>query len=199
MSKKKLLFVAPTSQLKAGGEISHFELLLAAKKRGYDVWIVIRAFGELARELKKHSIQYRIIPFNYWYDATPYDTESKQNFESILKIQQLITKEKFDCVITNTFNMPWGAIAAAMANVPHIWIAREYPAYNSRYLVGKYNFVKSFSNLIIANSKALAHFMQADYGLKTAYFYSYVTSKNLHSQRNWKKHPVLLALGISSR
>jgi glycosyltransferase involved in cell wall biosynthesis len=172
MPKKKLLFIAPTTDMLAGGEISNFELLLDAQKRGYHLHIIIRGPGSLARELKKNSIPYSIVPFGNWAINSP--ATSRDNISAIVHIQNIIQKEKIDCVISNTLNMPWGALAAALTNVPHVWIAREFSLIEFSYLQDKYDFIQKFSNLLIANSQSLANDIKKKYQINTKYFYSYV-------------------------
>ncbi len=194
MTRKKLLFVAPTTELLAGGEISHFELLKAAKKRGYRLHVVVRGKGTLANELKKNTIPYTIVPFNNWYSVSQQVDDGLSDFVAIQTISSIIKRKKIDCVITNTLNMPWGALAASLTNTPHVWIVREYPFEEFSYLQDKYDFIKNFSNLVIANSKNLATYMNTNYQVRAKYFYSYVDIQNIKLS-NRISHPRIVMVG----
>ena len=176
---KNILFVAPTNELKAGGEISHFELIKSAKKRGYKVHVVLPARGKFNNELKKLTIPRLVVKYFYWQSNMTGDIELS-NLVAVDKIIQYIEQESIDCVVTNTLNLPWGALAAALSNKPHIWIAREFPREEFSYLLDRYDFIQNYSNVIMANSKKLADYMQTKLKLKnTKYFFSYVNAAQL--------------------
>jgi glycosyltransferase involved in cell wall biosynthesis len=215
MPKPRLLFIAPTSDLKAGGEISHFELIKSAAKRGHKVYVVLPKDGYFAEQLSKHKIDHTVIPFSYWNPVIPVESTALKDMEAVLKISDYIERMHIDSVITNTLNMPWGAVAAAMMNVPHVWIAREFPLNEFKYLEDRYDFIDGFSNLVIANSKNLAKYMQDELGLtNTKHFYSYVDASllklnpaivnvrlvsigNIHSRKNQVE--LLQAMSINKK
>ncbi len=180
---KNILFVAPTNELKAGGEISHLELIKTAKKRGYKVHVVLPARGALDRQLKSLSISTYFAKYEYW-EVPPSNKLEPTHLLSIDSICHYILQNEIDCVITNTLNIPWGALAAAFTDRPHIWIAREFPKLEFSYLVDRYEFINNYSNTVIANSKRLAEYMRNNLKIKkTKYFFSYVETKNLQLQR----------------
>jgi glycosyltransferase involved in cell wall biosynthesis len=194
MTKQKLLFVAPTTSLQAGGELSNLTLMLAVKRRGYKLHVVVRGSGELTNELAKHSIPYSIVPFGYWNVESFEVTTGHADMKAIVKIQEVISQLKVDCVVTNTLNMPWGALAAAVTNTPHVWIVREFPFEEFTYLHSKYEFIKQFSNLVIANSKMVADYMNVEYQMNAKYFYSYVNTRSMHLAHQTKP-PQLVNVG----
>ncbi len=196
----RLLFIAPTNDLIAGGEISHFELIKAAVNRGCRVHVVLPGDGYFANQLARRKIGHTVVPFSYWHPEIPAMDVALQDTEAILKISALIKSLQIDSVITNTLNMPWGAVAAAMTNVPHVWIAREFPLHEFKYLGDRYDFIGGFSNLVIANSKNLAKYMRDEAGLtKVKHFYSYVNADHLALDTGIKKTRVVCVGNIHSR
>ncbi len=175
-----LLFVAATVDLMAGGEISQLELIKGAVKRGYTVHVVLPGSGRLARALKDESIPSSVIAYTWWNSNALNEKTGPVNVESVGRIFALAKRLRADCVITNTLNVPWGAFAAALADIPHIWIAREFTSDEFSYLKDKLDFVGKFSNSVLANSKQVAeHIKPALKQQNIKHFYSYVDDSKL--------------------
>lgn len=176
---RKILFINPTGELVFGAEASNFELIKAAKKRGFEVYAVLPRKGAFEKALHKIGVSTLIVEYFFWSPAAPKDVDFV-HLKAVDKMSKFISKNKVDCIVTNTLNIPWGAVVAAQHNLPHAWIAREFPFYDFKYLEDRYGFIDSFSNLVIANSKSLARYMQTEFGLKqTKQFYSFVDAKKL--------------------
>ena len=176
---KKLLFIAHTDNLRGGGELSLAELIKSAKKKGYKVHVVVPGPGEFAKKMSLNHID--STPIKYFYWGAPFSaTENKENLAAVKKISDLIAKQNFDCVITNTLTIPWGALAAAITNKPHIWITRETLTLHRSHLRDNYRFIEAYSNIIFANSKDNATYLQKEIGMKNVKrFYSYVDPASL--------------------
>jgi glycosyltransferase involved in cell wall biosynthesis len=178
-----LLFIAPTPDLKYGGEASHFELIKGAKQRGYAVHVLLPGPGEFARELRRVGINCTIARYSYW-DLKNAFSKDISNFTVVGRIIELTKTYQVDCVITNTLHLPWGALAAAATGLPHVWIARETPVKQFAYLKDKYDFIAAYSNLLIANSKELASHMKRMGLAQTKYFFSYVDVSGIELNRS---------------
>lgn len=176
---KKLLFIAHTNNLRGGGELSLVELVKSAKKRSYQLYIVVPGPGEFAEKIKQLGVNCTPIKYSYW--GRPYSaSETISNLIAIHKIAQLITENKIDCVVTNTLMIPWGAIAAAINNIPHIWITREILTHHHSHLHDNYEFIEAYSNLVFANSRDNANYLKNEIGMKNVrQFYSYVDAASL--------------------
>lgn len=198
--QKKLLFVAPTNDLSAGGEISHFALIKSARKRGYDPEVILPNAGNFSASLKAENIPFHIVPYTWWNEE-PTEEAGIVNISAITSIAEIAKKIQADAIITNTLNIPWAASAATLINIPHVWVAREFPFYEFSYLLDKYDFIESHSNLLIANSGNVAAYMKKELGLKnTKYFYSYVDTVRLSLGSQAKESPRLVCVGnIQSR
>ncbi len=158
--KKRLLFVASTSELQAGGELSHLALIRDAQKRGYYVRVVVPGPGDFARTLARENIPHTIVHMLGWAPEHSFEAAHATNTKAVARICEIAKQDKIDCVITNTLNMPWAALAAAYVNLPHVWIIREMPLNEFSFIHNRYSFIKQFSNLLIANSGTVASHVQ---------------------------------------
>ncbi|OGL36535.1 hypothetical protein A3F38_00115 [Candidatus Saccharibacteria bacterium RIFCSPHIGHO2_12_FULL_48_21] len=182
MSDKKvitILFVAHTDNLRGGGELSLVELIKSAKSRGYKLHVIAPGPGEFIEKIEE--VGAKCTPIRYYYWGRAYSAkESAANLVAFKKITELIKECKIDCVITNTLMIPWGALAAAVTNKPHIWITREKLTHHHSHLHENYDFIEAYSNLVFANSKDNANYLQKQIGMKNVrQFYSFVDALDL--------------------
>ena len=176
---QKLLFIAHTDNLRGGGELSLVELIKSAKRRGYKLHVVAPGPGEFVEKIEE--VGARCTPIRYYYWGRAFSAnESAANLVAFKKITELIKEHKIDCVITNTLMVPWGALAAAVTNKPHIWITREKLTHHHSHLHENYDFIEAYSNLVFANSKDNANYLQKQIGMKNVrQFYSFVDALDL--------------------
>jgi glycosyltransferase involved in cell wall biosynthesis len=183
MKKMNLLFVAPTHALGGGGEISHYEIILAAKARGHRVHVILPARGDFAKKLKKSAIGSTVIRYRWWSPQAG-SGDALDNLWAVSRIAKIARDLKAECIITNSLNIPWAALAAAATDLPHVWITREGTIDRFKYLDERYDFIKSYGNLILANSKTNAEFTKSKTGLaNVSYFYPYVETKKIKLNR----------------
>lgn len=175
----KLLFIAHTDNLRGGGELSVLELMADAKKQGHLVYGVVPGPGDFASRLRELGIEFSAFKYSYWGKPTN-GTEAGQNLNAVQLIADIVRTQKIDCIVTNTLMIPWGALAAAITNTPHIWISRELLTLHHGHLKEYYDFIGSFSNVVMANSKSNADYIRRVGGLENVgQFYSYVDSDKL--------------------
>ena len=153
---KTILFLSPTGTLTNGAEIAGLHLMKFLVKKGYNVINIPCGFGDKIYQEKMREAGVKIEPllFNWWNgDLTPDD--SMRNIQVISTINKLIKKYKPTFFITNTADMPWGAISASMADVPHMWLVHEDPdGEEFGWLTDKFDFIGKYSNNVLAvNSK----------------------------------------------
>lgn len=143
---------------------------------------VVQANTEYNKNLSDLGIKTKVINY-YWWRWLPRPKLEDAGYVNIVAVGEIcsyIYENQIDCVVTNTQNTPWGALAAAICNVPHAWIAREAPEAEFEYLKDKYDFISKYSNVLIANSKTLADHLKQKIGLdQTKYFFSYVDISGL--------------------
>jgi glycosyltransferase involved in cell wall biosynthesis len=199
MSKQKLLFIAPTYNLMGGADLSFFELILGAKKRGYEMVVVVPSRGKFFDELRKNQIEVVIIKYTFWHPVFDPEVVSDINFGAIEKISSLVESNKIDLIVTNTLQIPWGALAAAYTNKPHVWIACEFPRFGSAYLQDHYDFISAFSHTVFANSELLAKHMREVCDVKNVdYFYSFVDEKKLSLNEKLTEQRIVCVSNINS-
>lgn len=194
---KKLVFICPTGDLNVGGEISHYELILDAIYRGFTVHAVVPYRASLADQLSKKGANVHVVEYSHWNPETPIEKYWKKDFNAIASISQIVKKHNIDILITNTLNMPWGALAAAVTERCHIWIAREHPQYDWEYLNERLKFIADFSSIVMANSKELSRLLiKLEPQMKTGYFFSYVNEKGIDINTSIKATRLICIGGI---
>jgi glycosyltransferase involved in cell wall biosynthesis len=200
-SIKNLLFISHDGDFKGGAEISGLELLKSAQNRGYNVIAVVPNRSGFYDQLQKNNIEVHSLGYS-WHvpPSTPLQSLQSANLTSTSLLAKLITDKNIDVVISNSTVVPWGALAAALTDTPHIWICREFPEDDLAYIADYYDFIDSFSNKIIANSENVALFVQDKFNLKqVSHFYSYVDTSSLSLSSNVMEPRIIQVGNISSR
>ena len=93
--------------------------------------VIIPGKGLTEERLKQLKIQYYIIPFKVKFckigTGSPRldDSVFKGDYEAALRLLPVIDEEKVDLIHTNSSISNVGAIAAVLANKPHVWHLRE--------------------------------------------------------------------------
>lgn len=129
--------------------------------------IVLPQRGVLEVELARRRLPYRVIPYGPWVRSrdgrSAFSTlaDLGRGVSATRRIQELVRELSADVVLTNTLAVPWGALAASLADVPHVWFAHEYMDldHGLEFDLGRANalaMVGRLSSLVIANSQALA-------------------------------------------
>lgn len=197
---KKVLFVSHTGALSSGGEISNFYLIKYLKKKNYNVRVVSPDWdnNQYKSALKKEGIHVYSYPYTWW-DNKDAAKISPENIKSLRKICEVIDDFSPSIVITNTTVVPWGAFASALKAVPHIWITREFATGEFKYIDEKMDFIKKFSNLVIANSKELALYTSEKYDISVKSFYSYVDTGDIKINKNITKTRLVFPSFINER
>lgn len=88
--------------------------------------------GRFIDEIERRGWPYRAFRFRGW--ATPHAVTPRSedalfargDYRATLDMIDLLTERRPQLVVTNTLVAPWGALAAAVAGVPHAWMVREY-------------------------------------------------------------------------
>lgn len=156
--------------------ITHYSKLYGANKslldvideiKNYEVtpYVILPKNGELAEELEKRKVEYKIHYYGFWTKKI----NKHQNVKSIIKlILNCITsflvvldikKWKIDIVHSNSSCTEVGILASIRAKVPHVWHFRELleEDYNMKFIYPKEFVIKLMkkSDRIIAISKCV--------------------------------------------
>jgi len=165
-SKRRILFVGHSSEIR-GAEKSLHLLCKNLDKDRFDPVAVLPGRGPMLQRMKTDGIKVYSCDFYWW---VPPDSADKEYFlSSILNMRkavnyliEIIREEKIDIVYTNTVVVAEGAIAAAIARLPHIWHVREMLRFDGSALRSPlgvdnvYSIVNDLSERVIAVSHSVA-------------------------------------------
>ncbi|QAY68908.1 glycosyltransferase [Xylanimonas protaetiae] len=153
----KIIVLAPVGGTSNGADIAANHQIVHLRALGHDVTLVVRVphTAEYARFLDDHGIASHVLDYGWWGDLAE-DGQAMRDAAVVGALAVLLDRERFDVAITNTVHMPWLAIAAAGAGVPHLWLIHEFPSGQFASTRAAYPFVEAFSNEILAASPLLA-------------------------------------------
>lgn len=184
---KKLLVLSPVGGTNNGADISMKHQMEYLCRLGYKVVYVYRDSIDRDFEyfLEKNEIEYEHFPYSWWFDSELFKKEAnKQDTIAIAKMIQLIQSKEIDLAITNTANIPWLATAAAICQIPHLWLVHEFFEGEFDYIREKYDFIVAFSNEILASSKVLANSLKRlDTFANVGFFNPYTDVSNIHIKK----------------
>ena len=163
----RILFVSPTGTLTNGAEKAGYYLMRHLVETGHNVVNVCNtnsdpALDEAAAEylalMGAAGVEARPVQMGWWTpeDSASYLTEVAATRALVRIIQDL----DIELVVTNTSNMPWGALAASLTDVAHFWWLHEFPEENFSYLEDRYDFIADFSSRIFCCSDALTRVVE---------------------------------------
>jgi glycosyltransferase involved in cell wall biosynthesis len=172
--KVRLLFVLHSSNL-GGAERLHTELVENLVKRQFETISVLPNHdGGLAEMIKSSGGQVRQIDsMEWWTDANfKLSIDELADHPSTQSIIEIITSEKIDLVVTHTGVIPYGALAATVSGVPHIWYLHEFidKDHGMKIPFGREqfsSFIDKHSHQIWSNSKAIANYFFSTKSKKT--------------------------------
>ncbi len=145
-----------------GAELALTDLTRDLQSKGVISHFVVPAEGDMTKLLKQAAIGYSVIPFGGWAHLSALSRPKREandawNIKAVQEIKDLANKLQPDVIVSNTIVVPWGAVAAAVAQKPHIWMVHEYGNLDHG-LIFDYDyetvlrFVDNFSDKVIANS-----------------------------------------------
>ena len=158
-------FISHSSQM-GGSERSLLQLIDGLQKKDVICQAILPASGPLETEMKKRSVACRVISYGWWTEMerkseTEVVNKNAFSLEGSFSISKKLNKWNPDIVYTNTSVTPYGAIASALLDKPHIWHVRELGEEGLGLIFdlgfeNAANFINKFSNCVIANSKAIS-------------------------------------------
>ncbi|WP_460016187.1 rhamnan synthesis F family protein [Lactovum odontotermitis] len=159
--KKTILFLSPTATLDNGAEISIYNFMKLLRQRGHEVINVAPDFSHAARfsyvaAFEALGIKTFLLPSIKWWWADAPGRKVDENElafnhrAQIAKLRQIIQENRVDVVISNTVNVYQGSVAAAIENIPHIWLIHEFPEDEFEYYLEKIDYIDQYSTEIFS-------------------------------------------------
>jgi glycosyltransferase involved in cell wall biosynthesis len=128
MEKIRLLTISPTCEI-GGSELNLLRLLQHLDKDEYEILHLIPYPGPLADEFKKASFQVKILDMSRirrFINPLKHIAFFLNFFPTVFKIKKIIENNRIDIVCTSSMVNPYGALAARLANKPHVLMVVEY-------------------------------------------------------------------------
>ncbi|MCL2470933.1 MAG: glycosyltransferase family 4 protein [Propionibacteriaceae bacterium] len=167
-----ILYVGATATLSNGAERVGKSLMTRLLKEGYHVHCVkpvTHQHDRYGEDLGSLGVTVHSVPYGWWTDGD--ESRSDVEIEAVHAIVEIIRISHASLVISNTLNVPWGAFAAAVSNVPHIWLAHEYPNEGEfSYLSRRLAMINALSSCLMTASEGLRDVMATQYGIEAISF-----------------------------
>lgn len=139
------------------------ELITAYKTR---VTVVLPSDGPSIELLQNAGATILTAPINLWCtvakrpDRKEIVTLQNQSFDWIIEHLNELFSLKPDLIVTNTIVIPWGSVAAALLNRPHIWMINEFGELDHGFnffmpFDQVLNFIEKSSDIIVTRSNAV--------------------------------------------
>lgn len=137
---------------------------------GWEVeFLVPDAEGLLVEQLTARGWAFRVIHSYPWaLRHAPADLRTRvrygrHNARAVAELRALMAERRYRVVLTNTLVNPWGAVAAALEGIPHVWFPREYGDLDHGYefqfgVEQTWTDIARLSELVVFNSQAIADY-----------------------------------------
>lgn len=196
--KNKILFVSHEPDV--GGSTVSLVSLIHALQCNFEVDVTVLfpykrgRKGKAPQFLKSHEICYKEM----WYRrnfkiisekySLKYHIFDFLNTLAARRIKQYIQKEKFDIVCSNSTAVDVGAMAARLANVPHIYYVREFMELDFNFEYRNKKRMKKLmesSEYVIFISKAIETYYTTKFHLRnTAQFFNGFILQDYYIERH---------------
>jgi glycosyltransferase involved in cell wall biosynthesis len=125
MRKVKILYISHSSYL-FGAENCLLSLVSGLPGDRFSTTVIVPAEGPLKQKLDELGIGNHVLPLEWWVKNEGRLLHTRGEIPLALdKLLRIIDEEKPDLIHSNTSVVCWGAIAAALAGIRHIWHIHE--------------------------------------------------------------------------
>jgi FkbM family methyltransferase len=156
-------FFSHSSEL-MGAERNMTELVKELiEDHGAMVTVILPGEGPLKLKLRDTGCAVAVRGYHWWCDEGDRDLD-RLVLDSYVNVVPFINSElrriSPDIVITNTLVIPWGALAAEMLGIPHIWFVQEFGQLGSNLRFYRpfseiLDIIRATSSMIFTCSRAL--------------------------------------------
>ncbi|GFO64810.1 glycosyltransferase [Geomonas paludis] len=125
MPKLKILFISHSSYL-FGAENCALSLIEGLDQERFESAVVLPGDGLFRQRLAELGVKTHILPLEWWVKNEGRLLHAQQEIPLALdRLLRIIDEEKPDVIHSNTSVVCWGAIAAALKGIPHVWHVHE--------------------------------------------------------------------------
>ncbi|MBJ6801037.1 glycosyltransferase [Geomonas propionica] len=125
MPKLKILFISHSSYL-FGAENCALSLIEGLDRERFDTAVVLPANGPFQERLAGLGVKTHILPLEWWVKNEGRLLHAQHEIPLALdRLLRIIDEEKPDVIHSNTSVICWGAVAAALKGIPHVWHLHE--------------------------------------------------------------------------
>ncbi len=163
-----VLFISPTGALLNGAERAGLSLMTHLVELEFRVVNAFpqhyathepEAFQPYYESMRSGGIEQLPLDYGWWI---PGDEEfAPREFTAVAEIVSAVHEHNINTIISNTSNVPWGALAAALTGRRHLWLLHEFPVGPFAWLEDKYDFIAEFSSAVLCASPSLRDTVQA--------------------------------------
>jgi glycosyltransferase involved in cell wall biosynthesis len=178
---------------------SNFALLKYLRKHDIDIGVVVPERGSYNTVLDEQGFVNYVGDYAWWSDDNFATDSGWLDSSAVSRAESIVKDFSPDVILTNTLLIPWGAIAAARSNIPHIWIGREFPDNEFSFLRQRFDFIKTYANVIMANSSEVAKTYRERFAAATKVFYSYTSGDGIQLNSDIETTRIVSVADVHSR
>lgn len=125
MPKLKILFISHSPYL-FGAENCALSLIKGLDPDRFDAAVVLPSDGPFKQRLDELGVRTHVLPLEWWVKNEGRLLHAQHEIPLALdRLLRIVDQEKPDLIHSNTSVVCWGAIAAAMTGVRHVWHVHE--------------------------------------------------------------------------
>jgi glycosyltransferase involved in cell wall biosynthesis len=114
-----------------GTELALVETVKGLTARGTEVHVIVPTHGKLANLLEANGATISVIPCAWWVSPRMTFPRAIRHLYYNLCVgpmdtARVLRKTSPNLVITNTLTVPFGAFAAKLVGIPHVWYIHEF-------------------------------------------------------------------------
>lgn len=155
---RTICYVQGSSEV-GGSDVCLLRLVHALDKRLYQPLVVLPGDGPLIDSLRAAGARVVLLPMMQLraVRSLSYQVRYAVRFwPTVLRLARLIRRERVQLVHSNSLYISYGAWAAMLAGVPHVWHIREIPSLPPQVMRAVGSLVVGLSSCVIAMSTAVA-------------------------------------------
>ncbi len=188
MKAHKILYIAHESGL-GGANRSLLDHLNVAGDRVCPL-VVLPSNGPIETILIRCGIKYFVLPYKNGYGRIGEHSEQDKecnfidNYEAAKRLASIIESDKIDIIHSNSSVINVGAMASAMANVPHVWHVREFMEEDFGWEYWDKDLKKrlfSCASKLVCVSDAVRDAFRDKYGFESCRIYNGIAVKCVNS------------------